>query len=319
MSTQQKIVRQLFELQPTQRLEFFEIYASPDDPNPIRLHNGQVQTFEDESVVDKPIVFRGKVYAAYPFETSEFELNGENRLPRPKIRFFNHNYYFSALAQQYDLINRKIIRKTTLLQFLDDENFEGGVNPYKDSSPQRSFPDDIFFIYRKVAENKLVMEFELATSLELENVKLPKRQILARYCPFAYRGSGCLFQVGSQGKPIANDKDKPFTTPEGDVITVGADAGLWKSGAAYTVGQYVSIYSTFKIPKEDINSSPAYDFVKDYYVCRVAHTSNTQNSPKKNGNLWERDACSKNLTGCKLRFTNPLPFGGFPGTFKHGY
>ena len=29
---------------------------------------------------------------------------------------------------------------------------------------------------------------------------------------------------------------------------------------------------------------------------------------------WKKDECSKKISDCKLRYTNNLRFGGFPGT-----
>ena len=45
--------------------------------------------------------------------------------------------------------------------------------------------------------------------------------------------------------------------------------------------------------------------------------------PRYDSDNWVQDQCSKNLSGCLLRFsqtTRGLPYGGFPGTerFSHG-
>ena len=66
-----------------------------------------------------------------------------------------------------------------------------------------------------------------------------------------------------------------------------------------------------------------------YYVCKSGHSATEAQSPNKRTDLWIKDACSKKLFGCKLRFANEewggvnnnknLPYGGFPGTENFSY
>jgi lambda family phage minor tail protein L len=281
-----------------------------------------VDKIEGGAIISKPIIYQGNVYMPCAFETSDFEINGENRLPRPKIKLFNQigegesgKYYFSALFQQYDPINRKIVRKTTLLKYLDDANFEGGVNPFKNNGIQRSFQDDVFFFYRRILENKIFIELEMSCSLELENVKLPQRQILSKYCPFKYRGQGCLYG----GKACWTGKDSDFYDLSGATITVGADRGNWGIGKNYLKGETVKVKTDVKVFDQDINAEEPYSFVFDVYVCRQDHSSTTSKAPEKNGNFWQKDDCSKNMSACKKRHEEPIPFGGFVGTYKYSY
>ena len=44
--------------------------------------------------------------------------------------------------------------------------------------------------------------------------------------------------------------------------------------------------------------------------------------PRYDSANWVQDQCSKNLSGCLLRFsttTHGLPYGGFPGTERFTY
>ena len=50
------------------------------------------------------------------------------------------------------------------------------TNPFGTPSSNK-FPDEIFFLDRKVVENREVVQYELVSALDLANVRVPKRQI----------------------------------------------------------------------------------------------------------------------------------------------
>ena len=74
-----------------------------------------------------------------------------------------------------DLNGAKFIRIRTLARFLDAANFSGGTNPFGTPDPSAEFPQEIFFLDRKVTENRNVVTWEAQSALDLINVKLPKR------------------------------------------------------------------------------------------------------------------------------------------------
>ena len=45
----------------------------------------------------------------------------------------------------------------------------------------------------------------------------------------------------------------------------------------------------------------------------------TTTDPRSDSVNWRRDACSKSLKGCSLRFGDDLRFGGFPGTHRYPF
>ncbi len=49
-------------------------------------------------------------------------------------------------------------------------------NPFGTPSSNK-FPDEIFFLDRKIIENRQVIQYELVSALDLQNVRVPKRQI----------------------------------------------------------------------------------------------------------------------------------------------
>ncbi|NBP58707.1 hypothetical protein EBU71_19630, partial [bacterium] len=95
-----------------------------------------------------------------------------------------------------DLAGAKFTRIRTFLKYLNGSNFPNGVNPFSknDLIYEVELPKDIYFIDRKSQEDKQIVEYTLASILDVENLKLPSRTILGTQCPFKYRGEGCCYE-----------------------------------------------------------------------------------------------------------------------------
>tara|TARA_R100001440_G_scaffold1320_2_gene4389 strand:- start:162 stop:785 length:624 start_codon:yes stop_codon:yes gene_type:complete len=162
---------------------------------------------------DVNLIFNNIEYARLPIEASGFEYNGK-QLPRPTLKISNILGTITTilLTLPQGLEGAKVTRIRTLRQFIDNTNFTGGeilledgsnilqedgtainlesgINPFGTPDPTATFPDEVFFIDRKAAENRAVVEFELAASFDLQGVRLPKRQIL----PQDFPGVGSFF------------------------------------------------------------------------------------------------------------------------------
>jgi phage-related protein len=103
-------------------------------------------------------------------------------------------------------------------QKLEEFSSEGG-NPI--ANPNEHFPDDIFYITRKTSENKVVIEFELGSSLDLQGVMLPRRQVIAGTCPFIFRSESC----GYAGIPV-HPLDRCPKNVEGCKLAFGENGDL---------------------------------------------------------------------------------------------
>lgn len=147
------------------------------------------------------ITWQGQVYQALPIQATGFEFKSNGALPRPKLRVENIGGLIASLiSQYYDLVGSKLIRKRTLSIYLDGQ-------PQAD--PTAEFPDDIYYISRKSLENNELVEFELASSLDLEEVELPRRRILRNLCRWVYRDANCQYTGG----PVATVLDEPTSDP----------------------------------------------------------------------------------------------------------
>ena len=82
------------------------------------------------------------------------------------------------------------------------------ANPYAD--PNQFIPDDLWYVERKVSENRYMIEFELSSAFDLMGQQLPSRQIIQNTCSWKYRGvecawSGANYDKNNAASSAAND------------------------------------------------------------------------------------------------------------------
>ena len=58
----------------------------------------------------------------------------------------------------------------------------------QDASPPIEFPTQEYIIDRIGAEDGISITFEVATPFDLENIKLPRRVVVGKYCSWKYQG-----------------------------------------------------------------------------------------------------------------------------------
>ncbi len=223
MSTPQSIQEQLQSLEPSAIIELFQLELT-------EAVNGVNQTYyyhagTNELTAD--VVFNGLTYAATAIQIDGFATATKGVLPRPTMRIANISNAISALLLLYNPLQAKVTRIQTCKKFLDAVNFTGGTNATAD--PTAKFEDQIYYIDRVASENPTMVEFELASKLDLINVALPRRQVL-EHCPWVYReDSTCgykgkkFFDINNNPTTEANDVcGKRYTSctlrfPEGDL------------------------------------------------------------------------------------------------------
>ena len=164
------------------------------------------------------LIWAGQSYMALPIEVEGFEYSGQGTLPRPKLRISNIMGTITALILTLPegLEGAKLTRIRTLARFIDSANFPAGVdylltedsfallyedntfiyqevgNPFGTPDPTAEFPREIYFVDRKSAENRGVVEFELASAFDMAGVRAPKRQCITR-CQWVYRSVECSY------------------------------------------------------------------------------------------------------------------------------
>ena len=141
-----------------------------------RFHNGSNMNANGE------LVWNSNTYQRFPIECEGFEFTGTGTLPRPTISVSNIFGTLTAIMQNVtqttvgnDLNGAKLTRIRPLARYLDAVNFTGNTNPYGTPDPSAEFPQEIYFLDRKISENRDVVQWEAISALDLVNVKLPKR------------------------------------------------------------------------------------------------------------------------------------------------
>ena len=128
------------------------------------------------------IVWAGNSYQRFPVKAEGFQY-GKGQLPRPTLTFSNALGTLSAIlllvnqtTTGNDLTGATVKRIRTQARFLDAANFPSDVNPYGTPDNTAEFPQEIYIIDRKAAENRTVVSFELAAVFDMAGVRAPKRQ-----------------------------------------------------------------------------------------------------------------------------------------------
>ena len=141
-----------------------------------RFHNGANLNANGE------VVWAGNSYLRFPIEFNGFEFGSTGTLPRPTISISNIFGTITSIIQTVnettvgnDLNGAKFTRVRTLARYLDAANFTGGTNPFGTPDPTAEFPQEIYFLDRKVTETRDIVTWEAQSALDLVNVKLPQR------------------------------------------------------------------------------------------------------------------------------------------------
>jgi len=185
-------------LQPGSMIEVYELDGTSIDPLAgVLLFHAHKQ----EGI----ITWQGLEYHPWPVEATGFLITSD-KPPTPSLTVANGDGSITALCILYaDLIGAKFTRRRTTSRYLDDVNFPGDVNPSGAANPGEHFPDQVWYIERKAAENKSAVKFELSSAMEFNGVRLPRRKILANQCGWRYRSAEC----GYTGGPVADNLDTP--------------------------------------------------------------------------------------------------------------
>lgn len=198
-------LNELQKLNPEAIIELFKVDLTPIGGTPLYFHAGTNQ-------LSTNLVWQGQEYTRCPVKASGFDYSGSGPLPRPTLEVSNILSAITTVLLEYDdLIGAEVTRKRTLKKYLDAVNFTGGVNASAD--PTTYYPDDVYFIERKLIENSKMVSFELVSKVDLQGMMLPRRQIIQNSCQWRYRGSEC----GYAGTDYFDKNDNAVGSSASDV------------------------------------------------------------------------------------------------------
>ena len=341
---------ELSSLEASTRIDLFELDLTEITPqaanynfgNNQPMNNGILRIYNDFNlfnVVNNPdglLKWRNNYYFPFPIQTEGFEYTNAGALPTPKITVNNYspdqstNSFYRYIRMQMqslgDIVGAKFTRIKTFLKYLDGANFVEGYNPFTTQTGiyEIELPRDIYYVDRKNLENKSIVQYTLASILDVENLDLPGRTIFSLKCPWQYRGEGCCYEYNSRKTYLHSGvyaytlnpeinvsllQTAPPVATENDQLFVG---GIFATGVAGTAGNTAINRLTGILGNSgswQLNGNyQSGDFIffeknglKYYFVCTNNHLSNPFNSPPNN-NFWAADSCAKNLSSCRLRW-----------------
>ena len=197
-------VSELQKINPSNIVELFQlelITAIHGSNTKYYFHNGVSENNNAN------LIFDNIEYTRMPIEATGFDFNGK-QLPRPQLAISNILGTFTTilLTLPQGLEGAKVTRIRTLERYIDHINFsiddilletdsyllqendsfisqESGDNPHGTPDPTATFPNEVYYIDRKIMETRNVIQFELAASFDLAGVRLPRRQVLPEDFP----------------------------------------------------------------------------------------------------------------------------------------
>ncbi len=213
-----KVNKELFSLTPATLITLFEIDFSQialdlnltttqeidagTSNTVFRFHNNV--RFITANIAND-IIWKNQYYKATPIIAEGFEIASKGTLPTPLLSLAVPDPGVPYLAilkdrikQLDDLVGAKVTRIRTFAKFLDAANFSPETIPEGfEPNDNCELPRDIYYIDRKSNETKNIIEFELASILDVEGIKLPGRIVIANKCLFTNRGDYRCFAVKS--------------------------------------------------------------------------------------------------------------------------
>lgn len=178
-------------LEPGGLVELFELDGSVLGAEVLYFHGyTQVGT----------ITWKGIAYSPWPIKAEGFEATTDQP-PQPMLSVGNVDGSISLLCYQFaDMVGTTLTRRRTLSKYLDGQ---------PGADPTQEMPSDIWFIERKASEDNQVVQFELSSPMDFGGVQLPRRQIIANQCSWAYRSAECSYAGG----PVAKIDDTATSDP----------------------------------------------------------------------------------------------------------
>lgn len=164
------------------------------------------------------VVFDGNTYSPLPISIEGMDKSTNTAFPRPRIKVSNIlGAVASVIVNFNDLLGVPLRRIRTFSQFLDDA---------PEADPDAKFPDDIFIFDQKISHDNVSVEWELASTLDQQGLRLPRRVIQRNGCTLIYRrfnpDTGNFIYIGRVNCPYegANSftvEDKSTTDKSKDV------------------------------------------------------------------------------------------------------
>ena len=209
-------------------------------------------------------------YQALPMLLEGIESTAQGANNRPTITIANVLSVFRAALQAQnfsynDVIGKRLTRRLTLAKYL--------VGGSSDDSPLE-MPMRRYYVDRIATEDRTMVQFELASPFDVDNIKLPNRVVVGKYCSWEYQGQengrgGCSWRADNQTSHAnaANNasvtveaffdiSDRPLADSTAlNAALVTSNSGAWSNSSPYDNNKYVTHSSKYWRSLTDNNVS----------------------------------------------------------------
>ena len=183
-------------------------------------------------------------YTPMPMMIDGLEIQADGASSRPSLTIANIGSLLQGEMGDFkndDLIGQRIIRRQTLRKYL--------VGEAEDASPSIEFPVQEYVIDRIGAETNIAITFEVATPFDLENIQIPRRIVVGKYCSWKYQGydaglgGGCTWNldgaVNFKGDSTVRAHNVYFDFDDRPLVAAETFAA-YSATADYTTASYVT-------------------------------------------------------------------------------
>ena len=211
-------------------------------------------------------------YTPMPMMIDGLEIQADGASSRPSLTIANIGSLLQGEMGDFkndDLIGQRIRRRQTLRKYL--------VGGDDDASPPIEFPTQEYVIDRIGAETNIAITFEVATPFDLENIQIPRRIVVGKYCSWKYQGydaglgGGCTWNldgaVNFKGDSTVRAHKVYFDFDDRPLVAAETFAA-YSASTAYTTVSYV----TTNTPTV---SAGAFVIGLDYTIASAGNTSFT--------------------------------------------
>jgi lambda family phage minor tail protein L len=298
-------VSELQKIAPSSIIELFELQLNTAQHGSNDLYRFHAGT---SMVSNGDLVWNGNSYLRFPIQAEGFEYTGKGTLPRPTIRCSNILGTITAILAGLPsgLEGAKVTRIRTMARYIDAVNFPGGTNPYGTPDPTAEFPREVYYIDRKVAETRDVVEWELASAFDLAGVRAPKRQCISNICQWVYKSTECGYtpKAAMNGtyslKALSGNYSQSGTTITVTSTAHGIAAGdqIYLSRTQTASGTYSQASTTTGTPPVTTPSTSltVTATAHGFKVGDIVTLTFTSGSPPANGNYTVATAAANSFT-----------------------
>ena len=184
-------------------------------------------------------------YTPMPIMIDGLELQADGASSRPSFTVANIGSLFQSELGDFkndDLIGQRLKRRQTLRKYLVGEN--------NDASPPIEFSTQEYVIDRVQEENALSITYEVATPFDLENIQIPRRIVVGKYCSWKYqghasgKGGGCTWNtdgaVNYNGDGTVRAHKAYFDFDDRPLIASESITATFNASTAYTTSSYIT-------------------------------------------------------------------------------